>query len=69
MKTTVKTEFGGSAIVQPLKRQQMIMITVRDAGPAGQGQTIFVEMTPDQAGALMFGMEQALAAIGCEVNA
>jgi hypothetical protein len=63
MKTTIATDYTGRVIVQPLKLQRMVMITTTDA----HGDTVCTEMTPDQAGAMLFGMEQALRAIGCEV--
>jgi hypothetical protein len=49
--------------VQPLKLQGLIMITARD----NTGETVFLEISPDEAGVILFGMEQALRAIGCEV--
>lgn len=60
MKTTVKTEFGHAATVQPLKLMGMVLLTIKDAS----GDTIATECTPDQIGALMFGLEQAVGALG-----
>ena len=62
MKTTIATDYTGRVIVQPLKLQNMIMITTQDK----DGHSHYAELTPDQAGAMLFGMEQALRAIGCE---
>jgi hypothetical protein len=62
MKTTIKTDYTGRLVVQPLKLQKMVMVTSTDAF----GETVTIEMTPDQAGAMLFGMEQALRAIGCD---
>ena len=62
MKTTIKTDYTGKLIVQPLKLQKMIMLTGQDAS----GQTVMLELTPDQAGVALFSMEQALRDIGCE---
>lgn len=60
MKTTVKTAYGHAATVQPLKLMGMVLLTIKDA----QGDTIAAECTPDQIGALMFGLEQAVNALG-----
>lgn len=60
MKTTVKTAFGAAATVQPLKLMGMVLLTLKDA----DGETIAAECTPDQIGALMFGLEMAIGALG-----
>ncbi len=60
MKTTVKTAFGAAATVQPLKLMGMVLISLKDQA----GDTVTAECTPDQIGALMFGLEQAMAALG-----
>jgi hypothetical protein len=65
MKTTIATDYTGRIVVQPLKLQSMIGISSTDK----HGNNVFSELTPDQAGALLFGMEEALRAIGCEVSA
>ena len=59
MKTTVKTAFGAAATVQPLKLMGMVLISLKDQA----GDTVTAECTPDQIGALMFGLEQAMAAL------
>lgn len=53
MKTTIKTSDGSSIICQPSSDE--IILIVRDKF----GHVASAAMTPDQVGALMFGLEQA----------
>ena len=55
MKTTIKAE-GGVAVVQPLPICGEVMLTMTDKA----GKTVALEMTPDQLGALIFGIEAAM---------
>lgn len=53
MKTTIKTIDGGRIVAEPLPENR-VQLTI-DAG----GMFATVELTQDQAGALMFGLEVA----------
>ena len=56
MKTTVKSRTG-RAEVQPLPVSGEILLSIAASGLAA------ISLTPDEAGALLFGIEQALEAL------
>lgn len=60
MKTTIKTGICSSLIVQPSTKGMKLALN-------GITDTVaVVDLTPDQAGALIFGIEQALEAAGIQ---
>jgi len=58
MKTTIATESGNYVIAQPVGGAVMVSIHNK---PANVTQVTY--LTPDQCGALIFGLEQALEAM------
>ena len=60
MKTTVKLGTARQIEVEPMKFSTGLHLCITDK--PGQ-EKIFISLTPDQAGALIFGMEQALEVI------
>lgn len=60
MKTTIKTADNGRVIVEPLPGSAVqLTIDLRNASRFGYSDFATVELTPDQIGALLFGIEQA----------
>jgi hypothetical protein len=57
MKTTVCTEGGGRAIADPVGGK--VMLTIHAAGLMWGEGLACVELTQDQAGALIFALERA----------
>lgn len=59
-KHTIKTELGGSVTVCPGMESGMVLLTCKQPGPIDEPEKIvYVRMTPAQAGALLFAIEQA----------
>lgn len=57
MKTTVKIAHSSSISVNPIRNENAVFVDVNQGG-----QSFGFGLTPDQAGALIFGLEQALEA-------
>lgn len=60
MKTTIKLTASKAVIVEPCAHADLISLNVRQGVPFGfvSGESVY--LTPDQAGALIFGLEKAL---------